>query len=226
LTPGCGKWADRRTRTVANREGPVRQELLVGHDGELIRTSLTTPSAFAAIFEAHYRAIDAYCVRRLGGEGHDVSAATFTEAFRVRDRFDATRPDARPWLYGIASNLLRHHRRRERSRWRAYARSDAATATTFDVDARLDADQLGGLLAAALRATPVRDRDALLLHAWADLTYEQIGDALGVPIGTVRSRIARARSRLRAALGDAADPDAPADDAPELSGVPDRGDDA
>jgi RNA polymerase sigma-70 factor (ECF subfamily) len=202
----------------------LRQEWDVGHDGELIRRSLATPAAFARIFEVHYRAIDAYCVRRLGADGHDVSAATFTEAFRVRDRFDVTRPDARPWLYGIASNLLRHHRRRERSRWRAYARSDAITATTFEVDARLDAHQLGSRLAAALRAAPARDRDALLLHAWADLTYDQIAEALGVPIGTVRSRIARARKRLRAALGDAADPNAPAD-APELSGVPDRGDD-
>lgn len=195
----------------------------MGHDGESIQASLATPETFARIFEAHYRVIDAYCVRRLGGEGHDVSAATFTEAFRVRHRFDVDRDDARPWLYGIASNLLRHHRRRERNRWRAYARSVPATPTTFDADARLDADRLGGRLAAALRATPVRDRDALLLFAWADLTYEQIGEALGIPVGTVRSRIARARARLRDALGDVAET-GDADDARELSGVPDRGD--
>jgi RNA polymerase sigma factor (sigma-70 family) len=195
----------------------------VGHDGETIRTSWSAPEAFAGIFETHYRVIDAYCVRRLGGDGHDVSAATFTEAFRVRHRFDVDRDDARPWLYGIASNLLRHHRRRERSRWRAYARSTPAVPTTFDADERIDADRLGGRLAAALRATPVRDRDALLLFAWADLTYEQIGEALGIPVGTVRSRIARARARLRDALGDIAGA-GDADDAPELSGVPDRGD--
>jgi RNA polymerase sigma-70 factor (ECF subfamily) len=183
---------------------------------------LATPETFARIFEAHYRVIDAYCVRRLGAEGHDVSAATFTEAFRVRDRFESDRADARPWLYGIASNLLRHHRRRERNRWRAYARSAPAVPTTFDADARLDAARLGARLAAALRATPAKDRDALLLFAWADLTYEQIAEALDIPVGTVRSRLARARARMRDALGDVV-ASADADDASELSGVPDRG---
>ena len=196
----------------------------MGHDGELIRTSLTTPAAFGGIFESHYRAVDVYCVRRIGGDGHDVSAATFTEAFRVRERFDTTCSNARPWLYGIASNLLRHHRRRERNRWRAVARSEPTTATTFDADARVDAHRLGGRLAGALRATPTRDRDALLLYVWADLTYEQIAEALGIPVGTVRSRIARARGRLRAALADVVDADTSTADAPELSGVPDRGD--
>jgi len=196
----------------------------VGHDGEVIRASITTLDVFAGIFSAHYRTIDAYCVRRLGAEGHDVSAATFTEAFRVRARFDVERADARPWLYGIASNLLRRHRRRERNRWRAYARSEPAGPTTFDADARIDADRLAAPLGAALRSIPDRDRDALLLFAWADLSYEQIGESLGIPVGTVRSRIARARSRLRAALADV--PLATVEpDAPELSGVPDRGDD-
>jgi RNA polymerase sigma factor (sigma-70 family) len=197
----------------------------MGHDGELIRASLTRPDEFAGIFEAHYRAIDGYCTRRLGGEGHDVSAATFTEAFRVRERFDVERPDARPWLYGIASNLLRHHRRRERNRWRAYARSDPALPTTFDADGRIDAQRLGTRLGSALRATPPKDRDALLLFAWADLSYEQISEALAIPVGTVRSRIARARARLRTALADVAI-DGIAAGAAELSGVPDRGDDA
>jgi RNA polymerase sigma-70 factor (ECF subfamily) len=216
----------RRPRAqVANRIGGSGQEWDVGHDGEVIRTSITTPDAFAGIFEAHYRTIDAYCVRRLGADGHDVSAATFTEAFRVRSRFDVDRADARPWLYGIASNLLRHHRRRERNRWRAYARSEAVGPSTFDADARVDADRLAAPLGAALRSIPPRDRDALLLFAWADLSYEQIGESLGIPVGTVRSRISRARSRLRAALADVVLDD-PEPDAPELSGVPERGEDA
>ena len=198
----------------------------MGHDGELIRASVAQPDRFAGIFTAHYRAIDGYCVRRLGADGHDVSASTFTEAFRVRDRFDPGRADARPWLYGIASNLLRHHRRRERNRWRAYARSDPARPSTFDADARVDAQLLGTRLASALSETPVPDRDALLLFAWADLTYEQIAEALAVPVGTVRSRIARARGRLRTALADVAVDLAPLDISPELSGVPERGDEA
>jgi RNA polymerase sigma factor (sigma-70 family) len=197
----------------------------VGHDGEVIRASIRQPDAFGAIFEAHYRTIDAYCVRRLGADGHDVSAATFTEAFRVRARFDVDRPDARPWLYGIASNLLRHHRRRERNRWRAYARSTPAEPTTFDADARVDADRLAAPLGAALQAIPARDRDALLLFVWGDLSYEQIGESLGIPVGTVRSRLARARTRLRTALAGVM-PDGVEPEPPELSGVPDGSDDA
>ena len=190
------------------------------HDGELIRSSIDEPDRFAAIFERHFGAIDRYCTRRVGLDGHDVSSATFVDAFRLRHRFEHHRSDAGPWLYGIATNLLHHHRRAEARRLRAYERSDRAAPVTFDVDARLDAAAVGARLARALRMLPARDRDALLLFAWADLSYEQIADALAIPIGTVRSRISRARIRLRNVLGDLAEADAG-----DLSGVPLRGDD-
>lgn len=190
------------------------------HDGELIRSSIDEPDQFAGIFERHFGAIDRYCTHRVGLDGHDVSSATFVDAFRLRHRFELDRPDARPWLYGIATNLLHHHRRGEARRLRAYERSDRAMPSTFDVDARIDAAAVGARLARGLRTLPARDRDALLLFAWADLSYEQIADALAIPIGTVRSRLARARTRLRNALGDLAEVDAG-----NLSGVPQRGDD-
>ncbi len=177
------------------------------HDGRLIAISLDAPERFGGIFDRHYAAIDSYCVRRLGPDGHDVSATTFTEAFRLRARFDADRPDARPWLYGIATNLLRRHRRSEQRRWRAFARAGGMRSgvEAADLDDRLDADALGTRLAGALAAIPSADRDALLLFAWADLSYQEIADAMEVPIGTVRSRIARARARLRDALGPVGD---------------------
>ncbi|MGZ6932078.1 MAG: RNA polymerase sigma factor [Acidimicrobiia bacterium] len=192
------------------------------HDGAVIGDSVDAPERFAAIFDRHYGAIDAYCVRRLGSDGHDVSAATFLEAFRVRDRFDCDRSDARPWLFGIAGNLLRRHRRRETRRWRAYARfpTGAVVPSLADVDDRVDADVLGAALGGALAAIPLVERDALLLFAWADLSYEQIADATGVPIGTVRTRIARARRRLRERLTRVM-----ALDAAELAGTPDQGQD-
>lgn len=190
------------------------------HDGELIRASIDEPDRFGGIFDRHFGAIDRYCTRRVGPDGHDVSSATFVDAFRLRHRFEVERPDARPWLYGIATNLLHHHRRGEARRLRAYERSDPAMPSTFDVDARIDAAAIGAQLARGLRTLPARDRDALLLFAWADLSYEQIADALEIPLGTVRSRLARARARLRNALGDLAEVDAG-----NLSGVPQRGDD-
>lgn len=175
------------------------------HDGRLIQASIDDPDRFAAIFERHYGAIDRYCVRRIGPDGHDVSATTFVDAFRLRHRFDDERADARPWLYGIAGNGLHHHRRAEARRWRAYERVIPSGPSTFDVDERIDAAVVGPKLAHGLRLLSARDRDALLLAVWADLTYAEIAETLAVPIGTVRSRIARARSRLRNALGELAE---------------------
>ncbi len=172
------------------------------HDGRLIRASLDAPEQFADIFERHYRVIDGYCCRRFGGDGHDVSAQTFVEAFGSRHRFEFDRADARPWLFGIVANLGRRHRRTEIRRLRAYARVDHRQAPEADLDARVDAIALGERLASALHGIPRRDRETLLLSAWADLSYEQIAEALAIPIGTVRSRLARARGRLRTALGD------------------------
>ena len=169
-------------------------------DGELIRESLAAPESFREIFERHYGSVDSYCVRRIGTDGHDVSAATFMEAFRVRHRFSEDADDARPWLFGIATNLLRRHRRAEARRWRAYARMPIGPEEPFDVDDRLDAAAIGTALASALRDLPGRDRDAVLLLAWADLAYDEIAIALHVPTGTVKSRIARARARLRTNL--------------------------
>lgn len=133
----------------------------------------------------------------------ELAAETFLQAFAARSRYDPERADARPWLYGIASNLLRRYRRAEERRLRAYAR--AATPGSQDagldaVDARLDADAAGPALALALAALGPGERDALLLHAWADLTYEQIAEALSVPVGTVRSRLHRARGVVRELL--------------------------
>lgn len=95
-------------------------------DSEAIGASLTEPERFAEIFHRHWDEIHRYITRRLGGEAaEDVGAETFTVAFRSRHRYDLTRPDARPWLYGIATNLIGAHRRLERRRHRTLARADA-----------------------------------------------------------------------------------------------------
>jgi RNA polymerase sigma factor (sigma-70 family) len=110
---------------------------------------------------------------------------------------------ALPWLLGIATNLLRMHQRSETRRWAALARTGADPAVpspTDGVAARVDAETAFRLMAGVLEELAEGDRDALLLFAWAGLTYEEIAAALHVPIGTVRSRIHRARLRLRTAL--------------------------
>ncbi len=175
-----------------------------GHDGEVIAASVTDPDRFTEVFERHFDAIYGFTARRLGRElADDVGAAVFVEAFAGRGRFETDRADARPWLHGIATNLIRRHRRAEGRRLRAYARTDARGdgSEPVDLEQRLDAAALGPQLAAALRALAPNDRDALLLLAWTSLSYDDIAVATGVPVGTVRSRIHRARHRLRADLG-------------------------
>ena len=136
-------------------------------------------------------------------QADEVAAETFLQAFAARERFDCSRPDARPWLFGIATNLLRRHRRAEERRLRAFAR--AATRpedmSAFDgVDERLDATAAAGALATSLASLGPGERDVLLLYAWADLSYEEIADALAIPVGTVRSRLHRARGVMRELL--------------------------
>lgn len=156
---------------------------------------------FATIFDRHYDAVHRYLARRVGPDlADDLAAETFTEAFDVRHRFDTTHPNARPWLFGIATNLLRHHYRSEARRLRAYARLDhpgLAVDAFGEIETRLDAEGARPAIAAALARLSVDERNVLLLFAWADLRYEEIAEALRIPIGTVRSRLNRARGRLR-----------------------------
>jgi RNA polymerase sigma-70 factor (ECF subfamily) len=167
-------------------------------DASLIAASMTDAAAFAGVFDRHWLAIHRWCVSRAGPAGEDLAAETFRVAFDERARFDPRYADAAPWLYGIATNLLRRHFRREARRGELPDVLDADF--TDDALGRVEARALGRTLAAALRDIPSLDRDALLLHVWADLTYTEIARATGIPVGTVRSRIHRARTRLRAHL--------------------------
>jgi RNA polymerase sigma factor (sigma-70 family) len=159
---------------------------------------------FGLVFDRHFAGIHRYLHRRVGRAlADDLAAETFVVAFDRRRDYDAARADARPWLYGIASNLLRNQWRSERRRLLAYARAVGEGDADADHDAvleRADAAAAGPLVAKALASLEDRDRDALLLLAWGELSYEEIAEALAVPVGTVRSRIHRARSQVGDAL--------------------------
>ena len=175
-------------------------------DAAVIQLSRHEPEYFTELFLRHAPYIQRYVVRRLGQDAaDDIVAETFLLAFRQRDSYDQTRSDARPWLYGIATNLIGHHRRAEIRLYRALARTGADPVTesfTDRIDDRVSASTASRRLAAALARLSAELRDTLLLVAWGDLSYEETATALGVPVGTVRSRISRARSALRRSLGD------------------------
>lgn len=175
-------------------------------DAETIGASLGEPERFAEIFQRHWDEIYRYIARRLGPEiAEDVGAETFAVAFHGRRRYDRTRADARPWLYGIATNLIRQHRRAERRRHRLLAQVHVEQpGDSFDQtsDERLTAQRLAPRIASALARLSPAERDLLLLIAWADLTYEEAAQALDVPMGTVGSRLHRVRRKFRRAFGD------------------------
>ena len=173
-------------------------------DAAVIALSLSDAARFGEIFDRHFTEIHRYVARRVGGVlADEIAAETFVVAFRARDRYDRQAHDARPWLFGIAANLVRRHWRTERRRLRAYARTgvDAVGDECFEVGRRVDADAARPALAAALASLSATEREVLLLFAWADLSYEEISAALGVPAGTVRSRLSRARAHVRELLG-------------------------
>ena len=186
-------------------------------DSDAISASTSAPAGFATIFDRHFDAVHAYLQRRVGPDlADELSAQTFLVAFGKRAGYDPAQPDARPWLYGIATNLLRRHHRDEVRQLRAYARSAVdPVLDAFDgVEARVDASKLRRELVDALAGVPAEELDALLLYAWADLSYPEIAAALDVPIGTVRSRLSRARGRIHAVL-DAGEPSAFSQPVPE-----------
>ena len=159
---------------------------------------------FAALFDRHAAAIHRYLARRVGTTvADDVLGQTFLIAYERRGSYDRTRPDARPWLYGIAGNLVRRHQRDEVRQYQALARTGVDPVLECHasrVADRVDAGAWSRDLAAALADLAPPDRDVLLLFAWAQLSYPEIAAALDIPVGTVRSRLHRARGAVRAAL--------------------------
>jgi RNA polymerase sigma factor (sigma-70 family) len=171
-------------------------------DALIIGASLEEPHRFEEIFDRHYETVRRYAQRSVGADaGEEVAAQTFLEGFAHRDRFDAAYSSARPWLLGIATNLIRHHARSERVHRSALMRMtvEREHEDAVGVDG-LDAARQGPTILAALAAFGEDDREAFLLYALGELTYPEVAESMGIPVGTVRSKIFRVRHALRERL--------------------------
>ncbi|MFD1541710.1 RNA polymerase sigma factor [Nonomuraea guangzhouensis] len=176
-------------------------------DTDLLKASYRKPERFGELYDRYFREIHAYLGRRLDQQAaDDLAAEVFLTAFRKRATFDPERGEVRPWLYGIASNLIALHRRTETRKLAALRRSaakgqDAEHGHEERVVSRVDAANEQARLTAELQALSEGDRDVLLLSALGELSHEEVAKALGIPYGTVGSRLSRVRRKLRAALG-------------------------
>jgi RNA polymerase sigma-70 factor (ECF subfamily) len=171
-------------------------------DAVTIARSLDEPEVFAELFERHLSLVYRFLSIRVGEQAAgDLAAETFTVAFRRRGDYDLARPDARPWLLGIATNLGRKQRRLERRREQALLRLARERAESQqDPASRLDTPPELEILRATLEELPPEERDLLLLFGCVGLSYAEIAEALSLPLGTVRSRIHRLRHKVRGRL--------------------------
>jgi RNA polymerase sigma-70 factor (ECF subfamily) len=175
-------------------------------DAELVAASGADPPAFGALFDRHAVAVHRYLERRLGRDrADDLLGEVFRIAFERRDAYRAEHTSARPWLFGIASNLVLKAHRHETRRLRALARLDASPGATDHrlarIEEALDASADATAVVAALAALDPRDRSVVVLLAWEGFTPDEVARALDIPVGTVRSRLHRARRILREHVG-------------------------
>lgn len=185
----------RSWNVLDRREGAALEH--TDTDAEAVARSLAgRPEAFAALVRRHGQAVHAYLSRRSGRQtADDLLGEVWLRAFRSRQSYDRSWPNARPWLYGIAGNTLRAH-------WRCHALEDIAGAEPVqdpwsEVDGRLEADRMRPQLRRALASLSPQDRDVLLLVAWEQLSPSEAATALGIPPGTARWRLHRARALLQ-----------------------------
>jgi RNA polymerase sigma factor (sigma-70 family) len=188
----------RPAREPSGDDPPPDQADLSGPDPAVV---------FGRLFDEHAGDLHRYLARRVGTTvADDLVSETFLAALRGRHGYDPARAGVRPWLYGIASNLLRRHVRDELRELRATARlADPHVVETPEsrIADRLDARTRVEQLAGALARLPAGDREVLLLTSWTGLSLVEIAQALDIPAGTVRSRLHRVRRWLRANAAEA-----------------------
>jgi RNA polymerase sigma factor (sigma-70 family) len=158
--------------------------------------------AFGALFDRHSRTIYNFCFRRTAdwSAAEDITSVVFLETWRLRTKVRMESDSLLPWLYGVATNVLNNHRRSLRRHRDALARMPKpppAPDGADDTGERVDAERRMKEVLAGLASLAKRDQEVLVLCVWQGLEYSQAAEALGVPVGTVRSRLARARRKLR-----------------------------
>ena len=159
-------------------------------------------SAFGVLFDRHARTVYNYCFRRTAdwSVAEDLTSVVFLETWRRRSAVRMESGSLLPWLYGVATNVLRNHQRSLRRHRDALTRLPEPVPPMEDADlvaARLDDAVRMREILDRIKVLPRRDQEVLALCVWEGLEYAEAAAALGIPVGTVRSRLNRAREKLR-----------------------------
>ncbi|MDX3850186.1 RNA polymerase sigma factor [Streptomyces sp. AK02-01A] len=170
-------------------------------DDELLTRSVRDTGAFEPLVARHSTALHGYLARRAPQAADDLLAEVWLRAYTARGTYDSGRGAARTWLFGVARNVLAAHWRRHSQDQRASQADEETNDPWQAVDRRLDAAAVAPLIRRTLAELPHVERELLLLVAWEQLTPTEAAAVVGIPPGTARSRLHRARTRLRAALG-------------------------
>ena len=188
---------------VGNPHSLVGHEQAMEVDDSVLWSRARTgdSEAFGMLFERHARTIYNFCFRRVGNwaTAEDLVSIVFLEAWR---RLDKPLPKGKelPWLFGIATNVVRNRRRTERRHASALKRVPQPSPNPSfadDSDQRVDDEELMGRALGLVARLPRREQEVFALCAWSELSYEDAATALRIPVGTVRSRLSRARARLQ-----------------------------
>jgi RNA polymerase sigma-70 factor (ECF subfamily) len=165
------------------------------------------PDAFGTLFNDYAGAVYnlAYRLRGNWPEAEEIVSLTFLEAWRLRGRVDPDGESLRPWLTGIAVNVTRNFARASRRHAAAMARlprPEAVPDFASELAGRIDDAARLATVRAAFGRLRAGEQDVVALCIWSGLDYAAAAQALGIPVGTVRSRLSRARRKLRAHAGE------------------------
>lgn len=172
-------------------------------DSDLWRCAARGSSvAFGVLFERHADAVYTHCFRRTASwsDAEDLVSVVFLEAWRRCTEVTLDARPALPWLLAVANNVLRNHDRSVRRNRRLVAKVSALHTRRDEIEdltERLGDEQRMRRVLEDVRQLPAAEQDVLALCVWAGLSYADVAAALEVPIGTVRSRLSRARATLR-----------------------------
>ncbi len=189
---------------VAQWQSDKRSRLVLPDEDLALNIQRGETAALNTLVERHYSPLLGYLYRMTGGNralAEDLTQEAFLRALRGIDRYTHPRP-FKAWLYAIATNTARDHFKSADSRHTNSMAEDFDAPADIAPDANLLAADDARAVVRALGALPDHQREAVILRYYQDLSLSEIAEALGIPVGTVKSRLSLGLKKMRELLGE------------------------